>query len=219
MRAAKCPYGETMKALITRKVGMTSTIAEDGTVTAVTLLSASPCVVTQVKTSDPDGYTAVQVGFEEAKKQNVNKAQVGHFKKAGIEATMPKIIREFRVDEITEDLKVGETINPEVFSVGDVVDVTGDSKGKGWAGTIKRHNFHRGRKTHGGRSYRRPGSIGSMYPQKIFKGKKMAGQMGDEQVTVKNLKIALVDVELGVIGVTGAVPGPRKGIVILKEAK
>lgn len=218
MRTAKCPYGETMKALITRKVGMTSTIADDGTVTAVTLLSASPCVITQVKTTEPDGYTAVQVGFEEAKKQNVNKAQEGHFKKAKL-AIMPKIIREFRVEELTEDLKVGETINPEVFSVGDVVDVTGDSKGKGWAGTIKRHNFHRGRKTHGGRSYRRPGSIGSMYPQKIFKGKKMAGQMGDEQVTVKNLKIALVDTELGVIGVTGAVPGPRKGIVILKEAK
>lgn len=218
MRTAKGLYGDTMKALITRKVGMTSTIAEDGTVQAITLLSASPCVVTQVKTAEPDGYTAVQVGFEEAKKQNVNKAQEGHFKKAGVKV-LPKIIREFRVDEITEDLKVGETINPEVFSVGDVVDVTGDSKGKGWAGTIKRHNFHRGRKTHGGRSYRRVGSIGSMYPQKIFKGKKMAGQMGDEQVTVKNLKVALVDTELGVIGVTGAVPGPRKGIVILKEAK
>jgi len=207
-----------MKALITRKVGMTSTIAEDGAVTAVTLLSASPCVITQVKTADPDGYTAVQIGFEEAKKQNVNKPQVGHFAKAG-EGILPKITREFRVDEVTEDLKVGETINPEVFSVGDEIDATGTSKGKGWAGTIKRHNFHRGRKTHGGRSYRRPGSIGSMYPQRIFKGKKMAGQMGHEQVTVKNLKVAFVDTELGVIGVTGAVPGPKKGIVIIKEAK
>lgn len=205
-----------MKALITRKVGMTSTIAEDGTVQAVTLLSASPCVITQVKTDEIDGYTAVQIGFEEAKEHNVAKAQQGHFKAAG---SMPKIIREFRVDEVTEDLKVGETVSPEVFSVGDEIDVTGTSKGKGWAGTIKRHNFHRGRKTHGGRSYRRPGSIGSMYPQKIFKGKKMAGQMGYEQVTVKNLKIALVDTKLGVIGVTGAVPGPRKGIVIIKEAK
>jgi large subunit ribosomal protein L3 len=205
-----------MKALITRKVGMTSTIADDGKVQAITLLSASPCVITQVKTVEIDGYSAVQVGFEEGKKQNINKAQTGHFKAA---KAMPKIIREFRVDEITEDLKVGESINPEVFSVGDFVHVTGTSKGKGWAGTIKRHNFHRGRKTHGGRSYRRPGSIGSMYPQHIFKGKKMAGQMGDEQVTVQNLRIALVDTELGVIGVTGAVPGPRKGIVILKEAK
>lgn len=205
-----------MKALITRKVGMTSTIADDGTVQAITLLSASPCVITQVKTDQADGYTAVQIGFEEAKEQNVNKPQAGHFKAAG---TLPKIIREFRVPVITEDLKVGEKISPEVFSVGDEVDVTGTSKGKGWAGTIKRHNFHRGRKTHGGRSYRRVGSIGSMYPQKIFKGKKMAGQMGDEQVTIKNLKIALVDAKLNVIGVTGAVPGPRKGIVIIKEAK
>ena len=172
-----------MKALITRKVGMTSTIADDGKVQAVTLLSASPCVITQVKTDETDGYTAVQVGFEEAKQKNVNKPQQGHFKAAG---KMPKIIREFRVEELTEDLKVGETINPEVFSVGDVVDVTGDSKGKGWAGTIKRHNFHRGRKTHGGRSYRRVGSIGSMYPQKIFKGKKMAGRLGHESATVLN---------------------------------
>jgi large subunit ribosomal protein L3 len=206
-----------MKALITRKVGMTSTIAEDGTTQAVTLLSASPCVITQVKTVETDGYTAVQVGFEEGKKQNINKAQQGHF---AASKAMPKIIREFRVDEITEDLKVGESINPEVFSVGDEVDVTGTSKGKGWAGTIKRHNFHRQRKTHGGKgNTRQPGSIGSMYPQHIFKGKKMAGQMGHEQVTIQNLRIALVDTELGIIGVTGAVPGPRKGIVILKETK
>lgn len=206
-----------MKALITRKVGMTSTINEDGSVQAVTLLSASPCVITQVKTDETDGYTAIQIGFEEAKQNNVHKAQQGHFKTAGI---MPKVVREFRVKEITEDLKVGESINPEVFLVGDTVDVTGTSKGKGFAGTIKRHNFHRGRKTHGGNgNVRKPGSIGSMYPQKIFKGKKMAGQMGDEQVTVQNLKIALVDTELGVIGVTGAVPGPRRGIVVIKEAK
>jgi large subunit ribosomal protein L3 len=208
-----------MKALITRKVGMTSTIADDGVVQAVTLLSASPCVITQVKTDDTDGYTAVQIGFEDKKATKVAKPQQGHMKAAIKYGDMlPKIIREFRVDEITEDLKVGETISPEVFSVGDTVHVTGTSKGKGWAGTIKRHNFHRGRKTHGGRSYRRPGSIGSMYPQHILKGKKMAGQMGAEQVTVRNLKVALVDMELGVIGVTGAVPGPRKSIVILKGA-
>lgn len=205
-----------MKALIARKVGMTSTIAEDGTVQAVTLLSASPCVITQVKTNEIDGYAAVQLGFETEKETRVHKAQQAHFKGAGI---MPKIVREFRVPEVTEDLKVGEKIDAEVFSVGDVVHVTGTSKGKGWAGTIKRHNFHRGRKTHGAGSYRRPGSIGSMYPQKIFKGKKMAGQMGDERVTVKNLKVALVDKEHGVIGIAGAVPGPRKGIILIKEAK
>ena len=203
-----------MKALITRKVGMTSTIADDGVVTAVTLLSASPCVITQVKTAETDGYTAVQIGAEEARQNLVAKAQQGHFKAAGM---LPKIIREFRVKEITEDLKVGSTISPEVFSVGDVINATGTSKGKGWAGTIKRHNFHRQRKTHGGKgNTREVGSIGSMYPQHIFKGKKMAGQMGHEQVTVKNLKIALIDTELGVIGVTGAVPGPRKGIVVIR---
>lgn len=202
-----------MKALITRKVGMTSTIDEDGTVRAVTLLSASDNVVTQLKSMDNDGYQAVQLGFETA--GNLSKSQAGHLKAAKIS---PKIIREFRVDEITEDLQVGNKLTAEVFSVGDAVHVTGTSKGKGWAGTIKRHNFHRGRKTHGGRSYRRPGSIGSMYPQKIFKGKKMAGQMGDEQVTVRNLKIALIDTENNLIGVTGAVPGPRKGIVLVRGA-
>jgi len=204
-----------MKALITRKVGMTSTIADDGTVQAITLLSASPCVVTQVKTADKDGYTAVQLGFEDAKEQNVNKPQQGHFKAAG---SMPKILREFRVDAIDEDLKVGSTVNHEVFSIGDEIKVTGLSKGKGWAGTIKRHNFHRQRKTHGGKgNTRQPGSIGSMYPQHIFKGKKMAGQMGHEQVTVKGLRIALIDPELNIIGVTGAVPGPRKGIIEIRE--
>ena len=202
-----------MKALITRKIGMTSTIAEDGTVLAVTLLSASPCVVTQVKTTETDGYTAVQVGFEDAKEGAVAKPQQNHLKLSG---KMPKIIREFRVPEITEDLKVGSEITAEVFSVGDTVHVTGVSKGKGWAGTIRRHNFHRGRKTHGGGSYRRPGSIGSMYPQHILKGKKMAGHLGHEQVTVRNLKVAIVDTEKGYIGVVGAVPGPRKGIVTVK---
>lgn len=206
-----------MKALITRKVGMTSAIAEDGAVQAVTLLSCSPNVVTQVKNAERDGYTAVQVGFETTSEARTNKAQQGHFKAANM---LPKIIREFRVAEIPEDLKVGNQINAEVFSVGDEVDVTGTSKGKGWAGTIKRHNFHRQRKTHGGKgNTRKVGSIGSMYPQHIFKGKKMAGQMGDEQVTVKNLKVAYVDAENNIIGITGAVPGPRKGIVLVKEAK
>lgn len=204
-----------MKALITRKVGMTSTIAEDGVVQAVTLLSASPCVVTQVKTDETDGYTAVQLGTEETK--HLGKAQAGHFKGAGI---MPKLVCEFRIDELSEDIKVGASFSADIFNVGDVIAVTGTSKGKGWAGTIKRHNFHRQRKTHGGKgNTRKVGSIGSMYPQRIFKGKKMAGQMGAEQVTVRNLKVALIDTELGVIGVTGAVPGPRKGVVLIRGAE
>src|SRR6202042_659819 len=130
---------------------------------------------------------------------------------------MPKIIREFRLTgEFPEDLNVGAKLTADVFSIGDVVNVTGTTKGKGWAGTIRRHNFHRGRKTHGGRSYRRPGSIGSMYPQHIFKGTRMAGQLGHDQITVRNLKIALIDMENNVIGVTGAVPGPNKSMIIVK---
>lgn len=204
-----------VKSLITRKVGMTSTIAEDGTVQAVTLLSATPNVVTQVKSDEKDGYNALQVGFEKAK--NMVKPLAGHVK--GSKAT-PAIIREFRIDELTEEMKIGEQLTADSFVVGDVVDVIGTSKGKGFAGTIKRHNFHRQRKTHGGKgNTRKVGSIGSMYPQKIFKGKKMSGQMGHERVTVKNLKVALVDTERNLIGVTGAVPGPRKSIVLVKGVK
>lgn len=202
-----------MKALITRKVGMASIVAEDGTVVGITLLSADPNVVTQIKSIESDGYTALQLGAGTTKK--AKKSLVGHLKAS---KSKTSIMREFRVDELPEEIKVGDKVTAEVFAVGDNVKVTGISKGKGWAGTIKRHNFHRGRKTHGGQSYRRPGSIGSMYPQRIFKGKKMAGQMGAEQVTVKNLKIALIDIELNVIGVAGAVPGPRKGLVLMQGA-
>ncbi len=204
-----------MKALITRKVGMTSTIAEDGAVQAVTLLAVDEHTVLHHKTADKEGYTAVQVGTGTAKK--LSKSVAGHVKTAKV---MPKLIREFRIDDIPEELNVGAKISADVFDVGDTVQVTGLTKGKGWAGTIRRHNFHRQRKTHGGKgNTRKPGSIGSMYPQHILKGTKMAGQLGHEQVTVRNLKVALVDTELGVIGVTGAVPGPRKGIVVIKEAK
>lgn len=193
---------------------MTSIITDDGALTPVTLLSASPCVVTQVKTAETDGYTAVQLGFEQAK--NVGKAQAGHFKRAGV---TPKIVREFRVNEIEEGVEAGKTLAADVFEVGDVVHVTGTSKGKGFTGTIKRHNFKRQRKTHGGKGdTRKVGSIGSMYPQKIFKGKRMSGRSGNEQVTVRNLKVALVDTEHQVIGLVGAVPGPRKGIIIVKGA-
>ncbi len=204
-----------MKALITRKLGMTSAVADDGAVQAVTLLAVGEHTVLHHKTTDKDGYTAVQVGMGTAKKPG--KSLIGHVKAAKV---TPKIIREFRMDEIPEDLNVGSKISADVFSVGDIVHVTGLSKGKGWAGTIRRHNFHRQRQTHGAKgSTRRPGSIGSMYPQKIFKGKKMAGQLGHDQVTVRNLKVALVDTELGVIGVTGAVPGPSKSVVLVKGAE
>lgn len=203
-----------MQALITRKVGMTSTIAEDGAVQAVTLLSFDEHTVLAHKTEEKDGYTAVQVGTGIAKK--LSKSVTGHVKQAKV---MPKIIREFRITEIPEELNVGSKLSADVFSIGDEVQATGTTKGKGWAGTIRRHNFHRGRKTHGGRSYRRPGSIGSMYPQHIFKGTRMAGQLGHDQVTIKGLKVALIDPDLKVIGVTGSVPGPRKSIILLKGAK
>lgn len=203
-----------MKALIAQKVGMTSIVADNGALLPVTLLVAEPNTVTHVKTSETDGYTAVQLGFGTDK--NVTKPQAGHLKKANVSS---KVTREFRDMTEAEELKVGDNVSVEVFEPGDVVHVTGTSKGKGFAGTIKRHNFKRGRKTHGGRSYRRVGSIGSMYPQKIFKGKRMSGHMGDEQVTTRNLKVALVDVENNVIGIVGAVPGPKKGIVFLKGAK
>ncbi len=206
-----------MKAIITRKIGMTSIIGDDGALSAVTLLSATPNVITQIKSQDTDGYQAVQVGAEEIKKEKAGKALAGHLKTANV---FPKIIREFRINgELDENIKVGEKLSADLFEIGDLVDVTGITKGKGFAGTIKRHNFKRGRKTHGGRSYRRPGSIGSMYPQHIFKGKKMAGRMGHDQVTTRKLRVAMVDAEQNLIGVVGSVPGPRKGIVLLKEAK
>jgi large subunit ribosomal protein L3 len=193
---------------------MTSTISETGTVKAVTLLGFSEHTVLDYKTVERDGYNAMQIGTEVAKK--LTKSIMGHVKKSKVE---PKIIREFRMEELPSEINVGDKLSADVFSVGDKVSVTGTNKGKGWAGTIKRHNFHRGRKTHGGRSYRRPGSIGSMYPQHILKGKKMAGQMGHVQVTVKGLEIALIDNDQKVIGVYGAVPGPKKSLVLIKGAK
>ncbi len=203
-----------MKVLITRKIGMTSTISDNGVMTPITLLSVHDNVVTQVKSLDKDGYSAIQLGSEISK--NTKKPQINHFKASKV---TPKIVKEFRLDDESEVLSIGDVISFDNFAVGDVVNVTGTSKGKGFAGTIKRHNFHRGRKTHGGRSYRRPGSIGSMFPQKVFKGKKMAGRMGHDQVTIKNLKVSIIDKDLGVIGITGAVPGPRKSVVILKGTK
>ena len=200
-----------MKALIARKLGMSSLINENGAVQAVTLLTVAENTITQVKTAEKDGYTSVQLGSEKTKK--INKSIAGHLKPAKVAV---KTIREFRLGEVAEDLSVGTKQTAEVFSVGDIVSVTANNKGKGFAGTIKRHNFNTGPKTHGGQSYRRPGSIGSMFPQKIFKGKKMAGRMGNVRTTTKNLKIALIDTEHQVIGVTGSVPGPKKGVVLLQ---
>ena len=200
-----------MKALLGTKIGMTQIISEDGRAVPVTLIQAGPVTVTQVKTVDTDGYNAVQVGFDEGK--NLSKAVAGHLKAANV---TPKFIREFRVEDTTEELTVGSTIDVTAFELGDVVDATGVSKGKGFAGTIKRHNFERHKKSHGGKgNTRKPGSIGSMYPQKVFKGKRMAGRMGHEQVTVKNLVVSYIDTENNLIGLKGAVPGPKKGLIVI----
>ncbi|QJU06700.1 50S ribosomal protein L3 [Candidatus Saccharibacteria bacterium oral taxon 955] len=203
-----------MKALLGTKIGMTQIIGEDGVTTPVTLIQAGPVTVTQVKSVEIDGYNAVQVAYGEGK--NLSKAEAGHVKSAGV---TPKEIREFRVDDLGE-IKVGDSWNVTEFELGDMVDATGISKGKGWAGTIKRHNFKRHRKTHGGKgNTRRVGSIGSMYPQKIFKGKRMAGHMGAERVTVQNLRVAYLSAEDNLIGVKGAIPGPKKGTIVINISK
>lgn len=200
-----------MKALLGTKIGMTQIISEDGRAVPVTLIQAGPVTVTQVKSVETDGYNAVQVAYGEGK--NLSKAVAGHVKSAGV---TPKQIREFRVDELPADLKVGDVIDVTKFELGDMVDATGTSKGKGFAGTVKRHNFNTSKSTHGGNGYvRKPGSIGSMYPQKVFKGKRMAGRMGAERVTVKNLEVAYVDAANNLIGLKGAVPGPKKGLIVI----
>lgn len=204
-----------MKALLGTKIGMTQILQEDGVAIPVTLIQAGPCTVTQVKTVETDGYDAVQLGFGSGK--NLSNAVAGHVKAAGV---TPKFIREFRDVELGDDVKVGAEVDVTTFEVGDHIDVTGTSKGKGFAGNVKRNNFNTSKSTHGGNGYvRKPGSIGSMYPQKVFKGKRMAGRMGTEQVTVKNLVVALVDKENNLIGVKGAVPGPRRSLVVLGEVK
>ena len=200
-----------MKALLGTKIGMTQIISKDGVMIPVTLIQAGPVTVTQVKTVETDGYNAVQVAFGEGK--NLSKAVAGHVKSAKV---TPKHIREFRVTELPEGLKVGDTIDVNAFELGELVQATGTSKGKGFAGTVKRHNFITSRHTHGGYGdVRKPGSIGSMYPQKVFKGKRMAGRMGHDQVTVKNLVVAYISAEDNLIGLRGAVPGPKKGLIII----
>ncbi len=190
---------------------MTQIFDEGGAAVPVTVIEAGPCTVTQVKTTDRDGYEAIQVGFGAAKK--LGKSQAGHQKASGRES---RYLREFRFDEPAADLKVGAKLEVTSFEVGDKVQVTATSKGKGFAGTVKRHNFSTGPKTHGSHNYRAPGSIGAGYPEHVFKGMRMAGQMGNSQVTTKNLKVALVDAERGLLAIRGAVPGPRRGLVVVK---
>jgi len=204
------------KAIIGKKVGMTQIFDEVGKVVPVTVIEAGPCVIVQKKTEEKEGYTSVQLGFEDVKEKRLTNPEKGHLEKAGV--SMKKHLKEFRLED-TESLNVGDEIKADTFEEGDKIDVIGISRGKGFAGVIKRHNASRGRMSHGGGPvHRHAGSMGAgTSPGKIFKGKIGAGHMGVEQVTVQNLDVVKVDPALNLIAVRGAVPGPKGGIVYLKS--
>jgi len=204
------------KAILATKVGMTQIFNEDGVLTPVTVLQAGPCVVTQVKTVDNDGYSAVQVGFMDKREKLVNKPVKGHFDKAGV--SYKRFVREFKFED-ADNYELGQEIKVDAFEAGDKVDVTAISKGKGFQGAIKRHNFHRGPMTHGSKFHRHQGSSGSASdPSKVFKGKKMPGQMGNKKITIQNLEIVRTDVDNNLLLVKGAVPGSKKTLVTIKES-
>lgn len=203
------------KAILATKVGMTQIFNEEGVLTPVTVLQAGPCVVTQVKTTENDGYEAVQVGFVDKREKLVNKPLKGHFEKAGV--SYKRYVREFRFEN-SADYKPADEIKADIFAAGDKVDATAISKGKGFQGAIKRHGQHRGPMAHGSKFHRHQGSNGSATtPGRVFKGKGMPGQMGGVQVTIQNLEVVRVDAENNLILVKGAVPGPKKSLVTLKE--
>lgn len=205
------------KGIIGKKIGMTQIFDETGKVIPVTVVEAGPCVVSQKKTIENDGYNAVQIGFGDLKANKVNKPQKGHFAKADVAAK--RTLREFRFDDC-ESVNVGDIIKADAFAVGDIVDVSGTSKGKGFAGTVKRYNNATLKATHGtGPVGRHAGSMGACSdPSRIFKGKKMPGHMGAETVTIQNLEVVKVDAENNLIALRGAIPGPKGGIVIIRDS-
>ncbi len=204
------------KGIIGKKIGMTQIFDEIGNVIPVTVIQAGPCVVAQKKTVETDGYDAVQLGFAEVKEKHMTKAEMGHFTKAGVE--FKKHLKEFRLDDVSA-LNVGDVITADTFAAGEKVDVTGMTKGHGYSGVIKRWNHHHLRMTHGtGPIHRQPGSMGVIDPARIFKNKKMAGQYGNEQVTVLNLKVVKIDSEKNLIAIKGAVPGAKDGIVFIRDS-
>ena len=205
------------KAIIGRKLGMTQLFAEDGKVIPVTVIEAGPCPVVQVKTLERDGYSAVKLGFDETTEKAINKPQLGLFKKANV--TPQKVLKEFKLED-AENMTVGQVVTCDTFVAGDKIDVTGISKGHGFTGVIKRWNQHRLKETHGvGPVHREPGSMGAISnPSRVFKGKNLPGHWGCEQVTVLNLEVVKVDKERNAILVKGAVPGPVKGIVTLRNS-
>ena len=203
------------KAILATKVGMTQIFNEDGVLTPVTVLQAGPCVVTQVKTVENDGYSAVQVGFTDKREKLVNKAQKGHFNKAGV--SYKRYVREFRFED-AESYALAQEIKADIFAAGDKIDATSISNGKGFQGAIKRHGQHRGPMAHGSKFHRHAGSNGACSdPSKVFKGKGMPGQMGHKKITIQNLEVVRVDAEKNLLLVKGAVPGPKKSLVTIKE--
>ena len=204
------------KGIIGKKLGMTQIFDEKGNVIPVTLIEAGPCVVAQKKTVENDGYNAVQLAYADAKAKNVNKAQLGHFKKAGI--SPKRHLKEFRLDDCSA-LEVGSVVTVDTFAAGEKVDITGITKGHGYTGAIKRWNLHKLRMTHGvGPVHRQSGSMGVIDPARIFKNKKMAGQWGNEQVTILNLVAVKINAEKNLIAVKGAVPGAKGGIVFIRDS-
>ena len=204
------------KAIIGKKLGMTQLFDANGNVVPVTVIEAGPCVISQKKTSENDGYEAVQVGYADLKASKVNKPMKGHFAKGDV--APKKVLREFRFEDISA-MNVGDIIKVDIFAEGDSVDVRGTSKGKGYAGVVKRWNFSRLKESHGtGPVHRHGGSLGVIDPARVFKGKKMAGHLGNERVTVQNLSVVKVDAEKNIIAVKGAVPGPKGGIVVLFDS-
>ena len=205
------------KAILGRKLGMTQIFTEEGRVVPVTVVESGNNFVLQNKTDETDGYNALQIGFGEVKEKNVNKPLKGHFEKAGVKAV--RFIREMRLSAPSE-YNVGDTIGVDIFAAGDLVDVVGTSKGKGFAGGIKRHNFARGPMGHGSKSHREPGSTGAMISGpggRVLKGKKLPGRMGGERVTVQRLTVVRVDADRNLILIKGAIPGPKKGFVVIKD--
>ncbi len=207
-----------VNGIIGKKLGMTQLFAPDGSVTPVTVIKAGPCIVVQKKTVNTDGYNAIQLGFvEERPPRRINKPTEGHFKRAGVPPT--RVLREVRVDGGDESTNVGDKVLVDIFNENDLVDVIGKSKGRGFAGFIKRHGFGGGRATHGSMFHRAPGSIGqSAYPSRVIKGTRMAGHMGNERKSIKNLRVVAVDSENNLLMIRGAVPGPNGAYVLIKKA-
>lgn len=204
------------KAILGKKIGMTQIFTEDGNLVPVTVIQAGPCPVVQKKTAEVDGYCAVQVGFEDKKEKRANKPEKGHFQKAGV--PVKKYLKEFKLDNAAE-LNVGDILNVDQFEDGEMLDVTGTSKGHGYAGTIKRWGTHRGPMTHGSHYHRGPGSLGACSdPSRVFKGKKLPGHYGVDTVTIQNLDLVKVDTERNLLLVKGSVPGPKGGLLVVKNA-